>query len=159
MVPFILAWVAMYIPNRNITYMDANIAEICPEDCGGWWLSGCCGSDSTYWVAAVSEAFSTICAGLWGLVVVWLSWFSRHILSGCRVCDWGIQYHLCSTYRGLWGLVVVWLVWLSGRALAAQARGVLGSTPRDCWPFTFLYFRLVTSKFLYIHAILLFNLL
>ena len=25
--------------------------------------------------------------------------------------------------------------WLSGRALAAQARGVLGSTLSDCWPF------------------------
>ena len=26
-----------------------------------------------------------------------------------KVCDWGIQYHLFSTYRGLWGLVIVWL--------------------------------------------------
>ena len=43
--------------------------------------------------------------------------FWWHILSGCQVCDWGIQYHLCSTYRGLWGLVVVRLSWLSGRAL------------------------------------------
>ena len=25
--------------------------------------------------------------------------------------------------------MVIWLSWLSGRALAAQARGVLGSTP------------------------------
>ena len=37
----------------------------------------------------------------------------RHILSGCQFatdfCDWGIQYHLCSTYRGLWGLVVIQL--------------------------------------------------
>ena len=47
--------------------------------------------------------------------------FWRHILSGCQVCDWGIQYHLCSIYRGLWGLVVVRLSWFSGRALAAQA--------------------------------------
>ena len=68
------------------------------------------------------------------------------MLSGCEVCDWGIRYHLCSTYRGLWGLLVVRLLWLSGRALAAQARGVLGSTPSSCWP---LYFRLITSKFLY----------
>ena len=45
--------------------------------------------------------------------------FWRHILSGCQVCNWGIQYHLCSTYRGLWGLVIVQLSWLSGRALAA----------------------------------------
>ena len=37
-----------------------------------------------------------------------LTEFWRHILSGCQVCDWGIQYHLCSIYRGLWG----W--WLSG---------------------------------------------
>ena len=28
----------------------------------------------------------------------------------------------------------VWLLWLSGRALVAQARGVLGSTPGDCRP-------------------------
>ena len=29
---------------------------------------------------------------------------------------------------------------LSGRALVAQARGVLGSTPVDCWPFHFPLF-------------------
>ena len=28
--------------------------------------------------------------------------------------------------------MVVWLLWLSGITLAAQARGVLGSTPGDC---------------------------
>ena len=45
--------------------------------------------------------------------------------------------------------MVVWLSWLSGRALATQARGVLGSTPGGCGPFfTFLYFRLITSKFI-----------
>ena len=38
---------------------------------------------------------------------------------------------------------------LSGRALAAQARGVLGSTPVTAGLFTFLYFSLITSKFLY----------
>ena len=38
--------------------------------------------------------------------------------------------------RGLWGLVVVRLSWLSGRALATQARSVLGSTPGGCWPFS-----------------------
>ena len=54
-----------------------------------------------------------------------------------------------STYRGLRGLVVVWLSWLSGRALVAQARGALGSTPGSCWPFIFLSFRLITSKFIY----------
>ena len=57
-----------------------------------------------------------------------LTEFWWHILSGCQVCDWGIQYHLCSTYRGLWGGLVLQLSWLSGRALAAQARGVLGLT-------------------------------
>ena len=31
------------------------------------------------------------------------------VLSGCQVCNWGIQYHLRITYRGLWELVVVWL--------------------------------------------------
>ena len=66
--------------------------------------------------------------------------FWWHILGGCQVCDWGIQCHLCSTYRGLWGLVVVQLLWLSGRALAAQARGVLGSTPSDCRLFHFPLF-------------------
>ena len=40
------------------------------------------------------------------------------------------------TYRRWWGLVVVWLSWLSGRALAAQARGVQGSTQSGCWPFS-----------------------
>ena len=45
-------------------------------------------------------------------------------------------------------LVVVRLLWLSGRAPAAQARGVLGSTPSDCRPFHFPLFRLITSKFL-----------
>ena len=38
---------------------------------------------------------------------------------------------------------------LSGRALAAKARGVLGSTPVTAGLFTFLYFSLITSKFLY----------
>ena len=37
--------------------------------------------------------------------------------------------------------------WLSGRALATQARGVLDSATASL--FTFLYFRLITSKFLY----------
>ena len=32
-------------------------------------------------------------------------------------------------------MVVVRLSWLSGRTLVAQARGVLGSTPSDCWSF------------------------
>ena len=39
-------------------------------------------------------------------------------------------------YGGLWG--GLWLsgcCWLCGRALAAQARGVLGSTLSDCQPF------------------------
>ena len=37
-------------------------------------------------------------------------------------------------------MVVVQLLWLSGRALAVQARGVLGSTPGDCQPFHFPLF-------------------
>ena len=36
--------------------------------------------------------------------------------------------------------MVVRLSWLSGRALVAQARGVLGSTPSDCRPFHFPLF-------------------
>ena len=50
---------------------------------------------------------------------------------------WMPQLHTWQAYRGLWGLVVVRLSWLSGRALAAQARGVLGSTTGNCWPFRF----------------------
>ena len=38
------------------------------------------------------------------------------------------------------GLVVVRLSWLSGRALAAQARGVQGSTPSNCQSFHFPLF-------------------
>ena len=44
---------------------------------------------------------------------------------------------MCSTYRGVWGLVVVRLLWLSGRALVAQARGVVGLTHGDGQPFLF----------------------
>ena len=40
-------------------------------------------------------------------------------------------------------MVVVRLSWLSGRGLAIQARGVLGWTPS--------YFRLITSKFIYMY--------
>ena len=36
--------------------------------------------------------------------------------------------------------MVVRLSWLSGRALAGQARGVLGSTTGGCQPFHFLLF-------------------
>ena len=39
-----------------------------------------------------------------------LTEFWRHILSGCQVSNWGIQYHLCSTYWGLWELVAVQLL-------------------------------------------------
>ena len=50
----------------------------------------------------------------------------------------------------LWGLVVVKLLWLSGRALAAQAREVSWvRLPATAGFFTFLYFRLITSKFIY----------
>ena len=56
---------------------------------------------------------------------------------------------LCSIHRGLWGLVVVRLLWLSGRALVAQAGGVLGLTPGDCrlfrfplfFPYNIIYFQ------------------
>ena len=71
------------------------------------------------------------------------------MLSGCQVCDWGIQYHLCSTYReGCEGWWVVWLLWLSGRALM-QVRGFLGLTPGLLAFFTFLNFHLLTSKIIY----------
>ena len=74
-----------------------------------------------------------------------LTEFWRHVLSGCQVCDWGIQYHLCSIHRGLWGLVVVQLSWLSGRALAAQARCPGFDSQRLPAFSTCLYFRLITS--------------
>ena len=38
------------------------------------------------------------------------------------MCDWSIQYCLCTTYIGWWGLVVVHLSQFSGRPLATQAR-------------------------------------
>ena len=63
-----------------------------------------------------------------------------------------IQYHLCSTYRGLWGVVFVQLSWLSGRALAAQAMAEVVSwvwLPATASLFTFLYFHLIISIFLY----------
>ena len=44
---------------------------------------------------------------------------------------------------------VVQLLWISGRALAAQARGVLGSTPGGCWLFHFPLFDLNLFKNLY----------
>ena len=62
--------------------------------------------------------------------------FWWHIwVHGYQVCGWGIQYHLCSTYGGLVVVQLFWLLWLSGRALAAQARGVLSLTPGNCWLF------------------------
>ena len=77
-----------------------------------------------------------------------LTKFWKHMLSGCQVCDWGIQYHLWST---LWGLVAVWLLWFSGRA---------GGSTQWCpgfnsWQllaliFTFLYFPLTTSIISYL---------
>ena len=77
-----------------------------------------------------------------------LTEFWWNMLSGCQVCNWGIQHHLCSTYRVTWGLVVVQRLWLSGRPLAAQSQGCLGFDPATAGLFTFLYFHLITSKFL-----------
>ena len=56
--------------------------------------------------------------------------FWCHILSGCQVCNWGTQYHLCSIYRGSWRLVVFQLSWLSGRALVAQWQSTGGLSQR-----------------------------
>ena len=64
---------------------------------------------------------------------------------GCQMCNWGIQ---CSTHRALWGLVVIWLSWLTDRELVAQARDVLGLTLGRLFHLP-LYFRLITSKFIY----------
>ena len=68
--------------------------------------------------------------------------------AGYQVCDWSIKYHLCSACRGLWGLVVVRLSWLSGRALAAQAKCPGFDSRWLLAFFTFLYFRLISSKFI-----------
>ena len=46
-------------------------------------------------------------------------------------------------------VVVVRLLWLSNRALVAQARGVLGSSPSDCRPFHFSLFLLLKIPFLF----------
>ena len=71
----------------------------------------------------------------------------REPLSMCRQnsiigVDWPFHSTTCAVHiedcdRGL---VVVQLLWLSGRALAAQAKGVLGSTPGDCRLFHFPLF-------------------
>ena len=62
-----------------------------------------------------------------------------HILSGCQVCDWGIQYHLwlsscCGSVAEHWRLKpeVSWV-----------------RLPLTAGFLTFLYFRLITSKFIY----------
>ena len=49
---------------------------------------------------------------------------AQHILSGCWLCDWGIQYHLCNTCRRLIVRVGGFLVAVAQlyRSLVAQAR-------------------------------------
>ena len=82
-----------------------------------------------------------------------LSEFWQHIVSGCQVWDWGIQYHLCSTYRGCGGWW--WPVVVAGCRGSVVEHWRL--QPVVSWvrlsaaagTFTFLYFRLITSKFLY----------
>ena len=61
-----------------------------------------------------------------------------HLSSFAR--DSNYNYSICSCTI---------VVWLSGRALAAQARSVLGLTPGDCRLITLLYLHLITSKFIY----------
>ena len=53
------------------------------------------------WLARISVMTMNLTAALW------------HMLTGCQVCNWGIQYHLCSTNRGLWGLSAVVAQWQS----------------------------------------------
>ena len=110
-----------------------------------------CQCSATVWAFRVRKPFSMVFFSWWREFSSRpLTEFWQHILSGCQVCDQGIQYHLCSAYRGL---VVVWLLWLSGRAQGAQARGVLGSMyPTTAGLFTFLYFCLITSKFIFISS-------
>ena len=55
---------------------------------------------------------------IWGAYIWRSCQFCRHMLSGRWVRNWGIQSHLCSTYRGLWALT----------AQASQDQA-LGSTP------------------------------
>ena len=70
------------------------------------------------------------------------------MLSGCQVCDWGIQYHLCNTHiEGCEG-------WWSSGCCGSVAENWLHK-PEVSWVqlpatatfLTFLYFRLITSKF------------
>ena len=58
---------------------------------------------------------------------------------------------ICTVHiEDLWELVVVWLSWFSGRALAAQARGVLVSTPSGCQLFIFWVSFIIQSSNCYI---------
>ena len=80
-----------------------------------------------------------------------LTEFWRHILSGCQVCDWGIQYHLCSTYRGLWGVGGCPAVVAQGQSTGGSTQRCPGFDSRRLPAFfTFLYFCLITSKFIYV---------
>ena len=110
----------------------------------GWWLSGCSehyikwgktlGMGSFLMQRIFQLNFKP--AGYW-----------QHILSGCQVCNWGIQCHLCTTDCESW--------WLSCCCGSVAEHRVF--KPEVSWVrslmtatlFTFLYFHLITSKFLY----------
>ena len=55
----------------------------------------------------------------------------------------------CSTYRGLWGLVIVRLSWLSAGHWRLKPEVSWVWLPVTAGLFTFLYFHLITSKFIY----------
>ena len=74
--------------------------------------------------------------------------FWRHILSGCQVCDWGIQYHLCSIYIErivrVGGCLPVVAQWQSTGCTSQRCPGFDSrQLPAFC---TFLYFCLITSN-------------
>ena len=88
-------------------------------------------------------------------------WPCGSLLCSCTVCMSLVDTNSresCLTleinefrYRGLWGLVVIRLLWPSGRALAAQARGVMGLTPGGCRPFHFpLYKGIITLIYFWV---------
>ena len=97
------------------------------------WLSHQC---------SATEPWQPVLSWWWEFSGKSIMEFWQHMLSGCQVCDWGIQYHLCSTYRGLWGLVVVCLSWLSGRALVTMWR--IGQC---CFGFPTVYRSIETRKY------------
>ena len=92
-----------------------------------WWIC-----HSNFWhICSLLSLQSKIRASLYLL---------QHILSGYWVCGWGIQYHLCSTYKGSGGCLAVVAQWQSTAGSRQRCPGF-----NSWW---LLAFHLITSKFL-----------